>query len=130
MDFLNSLRILKHVKIENQPWDSMVREKIVKQADLFINILPTVPKKNFDCENDPLIQFFNREYSAAYNIHAVVRNQLVSLKNYCKNEAEYTNEILAIRENILKGIFSYFILRYRSFMLEKLLQVSKVIFIE
>lgn len=106
LDFMNSLRILKHVPVSSTSWDTMMKDNLIKQIDVFLNILPAFFKKHQDIPNLPISHFFTKEFNTACDVQNTVRNQLQGLKNYCESGTGYTNEIQIIKVNILKGIFN------------------------
>ena len=130
MNFINSLRIMRHLPSKINNWDAEQREKLLNQTNLFIKILPDLPKKFSISETNSLGQYIKREYLTAYNICDIVRKNLISFKNYCQTGLEFTNEISVLRESILKGNFLELMIRDYSYQLAVIFCVSKEIFSE
>jgi hypothetical protein len=105
----------------------MMKENVVGQIDMFLNVLPVVVKKSLDNSNSPIMHFFRKEYETAHHIQNSVRHQLLDLKKYCESGDGYTNEVLVLKENILKGILKLVHFRHHSSPLARFFRVPKVI---
>ncbi len=130
MEFLNSLRVMRHLPSKVTNWDTEQRVKLLNQTNMFIKLLSDLPKKFSSAESHSLGHYFKREYLTAYNIAYIVRKNLISFKNYCETGLEFTNEIYIIRESILKGKFLKLKIRNYSYRLAVIFCVSKEFFSE